>query len=412
MKTHAPSQRIVWLWFVLTATIAVASFLLFIRNANTPVPASWGVAAGARNDISQWFNALQQQLITPVLISFLGVLIVAKRPGHRIGRLLIVLGLVSALSTVTQEWAVYGYHTLQTDVPLEAVAAWITNWIWIILFDLLLLTAALFPDGYLLSRRWAWLIGVPLFLFTVPLLLGAMIETPMSSVFQIPNPFVSQHRKAFYDAAFTTGVVAMPVTAIAVLLSAVIRFRGSQAQERQQMKWLMFGVAIMAFLTVVGLGVFQGLGNPMGAIMVNAAVFGPALGVGIALLRYQLYDIDIIIRRTLQYALLTGFLVLIYFGGVVLLQGIFGGLAGDSDSPLITVISTLVIAALFNPLRGRIQDFIDHRFYRAKYDAQQTLARFAAAARDEVELEALTNELVRVVQETIQPEHVSIWLKR
>ncbi|MBK9053570.1 MAG: hypothetical protein IPL78_22520 [Chloroflexi bacterium] len=412
MKTHALSQRLVWIWFVLTTSITMAGFLLFIRNANTPVPASWGVAAGSRNDISQWLNALQQQLITPILISFLGVLILTRRPGHRIGRLLIVLGVVSALGTLTQEWAVYGYHTLQTDVPLEAVAAWITNWIWIILFDLLLLTAALFPDGYLLSRRWAWLIGVPLFLFTVPLLLGAMIETPMSSVFQIPNPFVNQHRKTFYDAAFTTGVVAMPVTAIAVLLSAVVRFRRSQAQERQQMKWLMFGVAIMAFLTVVGLGIFQGLGNPMGAIMVNAAVFGPALGVGIALLRFRLYDIDIIIRRTLQYALLTGFLVLIYFGGVVLLQGIFGGLTGDSDSPLITVISTLVIAALFNPLRGRIQDFIDHRFYRAKYDAQQTLTHFAAAARDEVELEALTNELVHVVQETMQPEHVSIWLKR
>jgi hypothetical protein len=127
--------------------------------------------------------------------------------------------------------------------------------------------------------------------------------------------------------------------------------------------------------------------------------------------RYRLYDIDLIIRRTLQYALLTGLLALIYFGGIVLLQNVFGGLFGDTESPLITVISTLAIAALFNPLRGRIQDFIDRRFFRSKYDAEKALINFAAIARDEVDMVRLSGSLLSVVESTLQPEQTSLWLK-
>ena len=406
--------RFVWVWFVFTLGIGVASLLLFMRNATTPVPVSWGVEGGTREGGVEWINAFQQSLLSPTLIGFLGALILTRRPGNRIGRLLIALGVISALGTFTQEWAVYGYYTLQTNVPGNmpgtALAAWITNWIWVILFSILLLTASIFPDGQFPSRRWGLVVCGPLALFAIPILSGAFVETPMSSSFQIPNPFVSTHPKTFYDFVFTLGVIFMPLTALAVLAAVMVRFRTSQARERQQMKWLMFGVAVMAFLTVVGLGLYFGLNNNFGGIMVNTATIGPALGVGVALLRHRLYDIDILIRRTLQYSLLTGLLALIYFGSVILLQTGFRTLTGQTNSPIITVLSTLGIAALFNPLRHRVQDFIDRRFYRKKYNAEQALAQFATIARDEVDMDKLIAALIGVVQETMQPERVSVWL--
>ncbi len=400
--------RFVWVGFIFTLGMGIASLLLFMRSATTPVPVSWGVEGGTREGVAAWINTFQQSLLTPALIGFLGALILTRRPSHRIGRLLVGLGLVSALGTFTQEWAVYGYYTLQTNLPGTALAAWITNWIWVILFSLLLLTAAIFPDGRFPSRRWAWWVCGPLALFAVPILLGGSVETPMSSAFQIPNPFVATHPKAFYDFVFTLGVIFMPITALAVLAVAIVRFRTSPAHERQQMKWLMFGVVVMAFLTIVGLGVYFGLNNMFGGIMVNTATIGPALGVGVALLRHRLYDIDILIRRTLQYSVLTGLLALVYFGSIVLFQSLFSSFGQQSE--LVIVITTLGIAALFTPLRRRVQDFIDRRFYRKKYDAEQALTIFSTVARDEVDMEKLTAALIGVVEETVQPEHVSIWL--
>ena len=133
--------------------------------------------------------------------------------------------------------------------------------------------------------------------------------------------------------------------------------------------------------------------------------------IGLAVFRYRLYDIDVVVRKTLVYAVLTALLALVYFGSVVMMQTLFSRLTGVEQSTLAVVVSTLVIAALFTPLRRRIQDWIDRRFFRKKYDAQQVLAQFALTARDETDLDALLAELVRVVDETMQPEHVSVWLR-
>jgi hypothetical protein len=198
--------------------------------------------------------------------------------------------------------------------------------------------------------------------------------------------------------------------------------RDANAVERQQTKWIILGVvifvtAIIAWVLVFGRALPIPDGQPrLIAILVSgiyqdffAMPFLP-VAITIAILRYRLWGIDVIIRKTLSYALLSGLLALTYFGSVILLQTIFGTFI-SGQSPLVLVISTLVIAALFAPLRRRVQTFIDRRFYRQKYDAQQILAQFAQTARDEVEMEALQAELVQVVQETLQPEQVNVWLR-
>jgi hypothetical protein len=399
-----------WLGFAFVGVLGLAGVLLFIRNAGTVTPASWGVGAGDRSGLEQVFNAVLQILVGPLVMTGQAALILRGHPGHRIGRLLLALGLISTIGFVAAEWAVYGEYTVAAPPPGTQLAAWVTNWIWIYIFGPLLLMAALFPDGSFLSRRWAGLISVLLFLFVVPATAGSMIENSMSSAYQIPNPYFREIPGQLYSSLFSIGVVAMPVVAVTVLASAVVRFRWSQGRQRQQMKWLLTGVALMALLTVGGLALSFGLDSRFGELLVNSAILGPVFGIGVALLRYRLYDIDVLLRRTLVYAILTALLAGVYFGGIVVLQGLFQGLTGSRDSPLITVITTLVIAALFSPLRTRIQRGIDRRFYRSKYDAERTITQFAAAARDEVDMDRLAQALLDVVSATMRPNTVHLWI--
>jgi hypothetical protein len=183
-------------------------------------------------------------------------------------------------------------------------------------------------------------------------------------------------------------------------MSWIIRWQRAQGEERQQLKWFAYGFLLIVVSIV----------HPWFLLPLALAVFPIALGV--ALLKYHLYDIDVVINRTLVYGSLTALLVLVYFGGVTATQAIFQRFTGQKALPqLVIVVSTLVIAALFNPLRRRIQSFIDRRFYRRKYDAAKTLAAFNARLREETDLEALNSELVGVVRETVQPAHASLWLR-
>ena len=204
-------------------------------------------------------------------------------------------------------------------------------------------------------------------------------------------------------------LLTMPVLGY-VLFSQIYRYvRVATLAERQQMKWFLFGIGML----VVGLVIFFLARN-----FVREAndIFSTLflifqITVAIAILRYRLFDIDILIRRTLQYSVISGLLALVYFGLVIVLQSTFAALTGQSQSPLVTVLSTLAIAALFNPVRRRVQDAIDRRFYRKKYDAAKVIAEFSATCRDETDLDKLTARLVEVVQETMQPTQVSLWLK-
>jgi hypothetical protein len=323
------------------------------------------------------------------------------------------MGVAFSVITLTGEYAVYGAITAAPPLPGAALVAWIGNWVWVVAYALLVLTLAIFPNGHFLSRGWMVAVGVPWLFFTIPMLLAAAIEQPMSSAYSLPNPFVARHRRELYDGLFAVGVPMMPLMVTIVFAQVVARYRAARLVERRQIKWLLVGVAGLAAMVVAGVGLIStfGLASTLGATLVNTAVILPLAAIGVAILRYRLYDIDVIIRKTLIYGLSTGVLALVYFGSVTLLTGQFSSATGQ-QSPLAIVVSTLVIAALFTPLRNRIQAIIDKRFYRKKYNAQQVLARFAITARDETDMNTLTAELARVVQEAMEPERVKVWLKK
>ena len=237
----------------------------------------------------------------------------------------------------------------------------------------------------------------------------------------VRNPFGLEQYPWLADAAQGITLL-LPLCILASALSLVLRFLRSGAEEREQIKWLAFAALIL------GLGfssfVIPGIISPHTTSSANSlwqnlledivtlSFAGVPVAIGFAVLKYRLYDIDVIINRTLVYGALTATLAVMYFGGVATTQTIFRALAGQERQPqLAIVVSTLVIAVLFNPLVRRIQGFIDRGFYRSKYDARKTLDAFSAKLRDETDLDALSDDLVGVVRETMQPAHVSLWLR-
>jgi hypothetical protein len=237
--------------------------------------------------------------------------------------------------------------------------------------------------------------------------------TPTNGQWSLPNP-IGFIPEAVAEGPFMIVWGAGLITLLsASVVSLFVRYRRAGSPERQQILWLLYAGALFVvvystsfyFLSESG-SQFEGLHN----LLLLLSILAIPVAIAIAILRYRLYDIDLIIRRTLQYTVLTGMLVTVYFGSVVLLQSLVENLTGE-QSPFVIVISTLGIAALFNPLRHRIQEFIDRRFHRKKYNAEQTLARFAEVARDEVDMDKLTIVLLGVVEESMQPESLSVWLR-
>jgi hypothetical protein len=281
-----------------------------------------------------------------------------------------------------------------------------------LIFPILLLPLH-FPTGRPPTPRWNWINWLALGMWALLAFVSAFTKN-FAYVGMISNPIgflpAELPERVWNSAPWSLSLFLMAGGSV---VSLFVRYGRAQTAERQQIKWLAY--AGFFFVAVYGLVVSRGFagqssGNDVWvSILFYLSVLAFAVAIGIAILRYRLYDIDIIIRKTLVYAMLSGLLALVYFGSVVLLQTVVGR-AADEQSPLVIVVSTLLIAALFAPLRQRVQAFIDRRFYRQKYDAQQVLAQFAQTARDEVEMDNLTTELLSTIQETMQPEQLSLWL--
>jgi hypothetical protein len=308
------------------------------------------------------------------------------------------------------------------SVPFPVGVAGVNNFLWVPAVGMLGTYAImLFPDGRLPSRRWrplAWLSGAVIVVLSVGV---AVTPGPLQNLGGIRNPFELE-LPPWVEAAFYVVLPLLPLCMLASVGSLVARYRRAVGEERQQIKWISFAasvVGVLYLIAMVSAFVFPSVawlaeGWPLWldllAYAALASFTGVPIAVGFAVLKYRLYDIDLLINRTLVYGSLTATLVALYLGGIVLLQRVFVVLAGES-STLAVVASTLLIAALFNPLRGRIQGFIDLRFYRRKYDARKTLEAFSAKLRDETDLDTLNAEVVGVVRETLQPSHVSLWLR-
>jgi hypothetical protein len=395
----------------LSVVMAAASVALYIATRSVEPPSSWGTGGD---------SAVLILLLPFLAFPLVGALVASKRPENPIGWICLAVGIIWMIMLMSTSYGLYGLVVRPGSVPFPAAIGSLGEWMWVPSVGLLgIYLVLLFPDGRLPSRRWrplAWLSGAVIILASAGF---ALSPGPMDGLPGIRNPFGLEKYPWVEDA--TLGVMLLlPLCILASAISLVLRFLRSGGEEREQIKWLAFAASILG----LGLSSFlipgiltpeaTGGADPLWQNLLEDAVTlsfaGVAVAVGIAILRYRLYEIDFIINRTLVYGSLTAILAALYFGGIVVLQRVFDVLTGE-QSTLAVVASTLAIAALFNPLRRRIQSFIDRRFYRSKYDAAKTLEAFSAKLRDETDLDALSDDLVGVVRETMQPAHVSLWLR-
>jgi len=389
-----------WSLCALCAVLAAASPILGLLNGRT-LDEIFMARAGPS------IVALATQI---VLFSVVGALIASHRPENPIGWIFLTVGFFYGLLNAGDQYAVYALLRNPGSLPLGAEASWLGQWIWAPGLGLFLVfLPLLFPDGHPPSHRWrpvAWLGGLSIGLAVVS---SAILLWPERGPALVTGDESQPH---LWEVLVV--FVALPLMLLAgagAVISLIVRFRWARGDERQQIKWFASAAALtLVWILVFGQSTLRGL--PGVIVDLSALLVIPSIPIatGVAILKYRLYDIDRIINRTLVYGPLTAALVLVYFGSVVGLQALFRTLSGQ-ESTLAVVASTLAIAALFGPLRRRVQAFVDRRFYRRKYDARKTLEAFSVKLRDETDLEALNDELVRVVREAMQPAHAGLWLR-
>jgi hypothetical protein len=348
--------------------------------------------------------------VLALAFSVVGAIIASRQPRNAIGWIFCSVGVTIGLSSFAGDYAEFWLASGFGRGALAETAAWFSSWSWTLLVyvptSFLLL---LFPDGRLPSPRWrpvAWCAALGLIGF----LAGYTLEPgPLEDFPKIVNPYGVN--SPILEAIAVAGAILASASMVASAVSLIVRTRRAGSAERQQIKWLAYGGALAVGTVFVG-GVISVWIGEVGFGLISVGLLGVPIFTGVAIARYRLYEIDIVINRTLVYGALTAALVALYFGGVATLQALFRAFTGQEQQPqLAIVVSTLAIAALFDPLRRRIQSLIDRRFYRRKYDAQKTLEAFSVKLRDETDLEALNEALVGVVRETVQPAHVSLWLR-
>jgi hypothetical protein len=395
--SHRAASWLAWSVCVLSLGLTTLSLVLLMRSWSYPNV--------------HVFDYWVENTMVAVVFSTVGAVVASRRPNHPVGWLFCIVGFVGGIRHLGAEYAIYSLLVSHGSLPGGAAAAWVSSWMWVPHVGLMVFLGLLFPNGLLPTPRWrpfAWFVVVAIVVGSVAL---ALSPGSLSGLGSIQNPFGIEGMGRVVDQAHAL-VWALVLVAAASLL---LRLRHAKGLERQQIKWLAFAGAVAAIggpITYVGGPAVMSMlwVQRVGLALIVVGFAGVPIAMSIAILKYRLYDIDILINRTLVYGTLTAILAVLYFGAIVLLQGLLVALTGQ-ESTLAVVASTLLIAALFNPLRRRIQGFIDRRFYRRKYDAAKTLEAFSAKLRDETDLGALSDELVGVVRETMQPAHVSLWLR-
>ena len=351
-------------------------------------------------------------LISLVILAFstVGALIGSRRPGNPIGWLFCSGALAWILGELALEYGVYALITAPGSLPAGGWVAWFGAWArgmgW---FLLVLFLLPLFPNGRLPSPRWRPLLwGTVGFVGLFTLVSWFSSESVDFRLASVRNPLGMELEAV--DVLGEAMYLSLPLLIVPSGAAAIVRFRRSRGDERQQLKWFAYAAALMVVVFAAWISLALAGLAPSNALMWTVPLLGLPTAVGVAVLKYRLYDIDLLINRTLVYGSLTAVLAATYFAGVVVIQYALRATTGQ-ESPLAVVASTLAIAALFNPLRRRVQSFVDRRFYRSKYDAGWVLADFSARLRDETDLDKLDEDLLATVRETVQPAHVSLWLR-
>jgi hypothetical protein len=332
--------------------------------------------------------------------------IASKRPGNRVGWLLLGYSLAVSVAGFVAAWGYYGVVLEPGSPPLAGAAVWAASCFWMTGLVFLPLLFLHFPTGQLVSQRWRWarrLCLLPLAIVAVPAVgfVGEPAPLIVDGFFEDEPPARLEWATPFFEAAF----VALVVVGVLALASLIVRYRRSPGPERLQLKWVLWAAGILVLSSVWE----SFIGSSAFTAALSAVTFAAIpVSIAVAVLRYRLYEIDRLINRTLVYAALTALLAAAYLGIVVALQNLIPGADG---SDLTIAGSTLAVAALFRPLRARVQGFIDRRFYRRRFDAQRTLEAFSSRLREDVDLDHLSADLLGVVQTTMQPAHASLWLR-
>jgi hypothetical protein len=405
-RGRAGTRRRPWLLAGLTVLALAAALSLL------------GLSAGQFHPAQLGFEVILAAAI--LLYAGTGRLITARVPGNAIGWLLALIGLLLAGELLTEQYAVYGLVTAPGSLPAVKVTGWFSVIFTVLAVFVLLLLLLLFPDGRLPSRRWR----------PVRLALGLILAATVASQMQAGqlisggltdvldnthasylNPVGIFPRHGWFG-GFVVLVLALTVAAgLTCVASVFTRRRGASTERRKQLAWLGYvGVLTLGWIVLLLLGeVFGGggpdwIGNALWILCVLTPVAGIPVACTVAVLRYRLYDIDRLISRTLAYAIVTGLLVGIYAGLVLLATRVL-----PLHTPVAVAGSTLVAAALFNPLRRRVQLKVDRRFNRARYDADQVVAAFAGRLKDTVNLDSVRDDLASVVHEALEPTLLSVW---
>jgi hypothetical protein len=399
MSTRTASW-LAWSLWGLSSTLTVLALLLLALILSHP----------HTHTFDDWLDST----LNAMFFSTVGAIVASRRPENPVGWLLCLWALGESIYHFSGQYAIYALLVQPDSLPAGEAFAWVSSWLVFTVIGLSVLSILLFPTGRPPSRRWRWVTWLTVAFVLVGAVSGAFSSGPVEGLGPIRNPLGIEGFSNFFN-SILLNMVAL-VLVVAAALSVFVRLHRATGIERQQIKWFAYATAAAVMGLVLAEIIPDVIDVPLWFERIGNAIFLsliPAIPIsmGIAILRYRLYDIDIIINRTLVYGTLTIMLALVYFGCVTATQAITQTLTGQERLPhAAIVVSTLVIAALFNPLRRRIQSFIDSRFYRRKYDARKTLEAFAAKLRNETNLEALNDDLVGVVRETIQPAHVTLWL--
>ena len=388
---------IAWSVCALSLTLTALSLLLWALNLTLSV--------------ARIYDYWHENTVLAVSFSILGAIIASRLPANPLGWLFCAAASIIAVAYLSAEYAIYALVARPDSLPAGEALAWLASWVWIPSIGCVVLSLLLFPNGRLPSSRWRWLAWLSVLVTIAGAVWVALSPGAIGNLGSIRNPLGIEGLPDGYKPVQTIIFALLFVAAVSTL---VLRLRRARGIERQQIKWPAYTAVVATGSSVLEYTISEATGlrwlEWTGFVVGMAAFVGFLISIGIAMVRYRLYDIDVIINRTLVYGALTAMLVAVYFGCIVVLQRLFVLLTGQ-QSTLAVVASTLLIAALFNPLRKRMQSFVDRRFYRRKYDAGKTLEAFSVKLRDETDLNALSDDLVVVVRETMQPAHVSLWLR-